>query len=197
QFRGSVGLTDPRTGRPLETTLWGYAGQYPGPTFDVRRGEAITVRWINALAADGRPLPHLLPVDRSIHIAETPAAAGVPIVTHLPGGHVAASSDGHPEAWFTPAFAERGPAFAKEIYEYPNDQEAATLWYHDHALGLARLNIEAGLAGFYLIRDEDEDRLGLPDGPYEIPLIIQDRSFAPDGSLHIGTRTTPPGAPRP
>jgi spore coat protein A len=71
QFRRSVGLIDPRTRGALETTLWGYDGQYPGPTFEVRRGEPVSVRWINALAADGRPLPHLLPVDRSIHLAHT------------------------------------------------------------------------------------------------------------------------------
>jgi spore coat protein A len=197
QFRGWLGLADPETGQRLETTLWGYDGQYPGPTFEARRGEPVTVRWTNALTVDGQPLPHLLPVDRSIHMAHTPAGAtaGVPIVTHLHGGHVEAASDGYPEAWFTPGFAERGPAFAKEIYEYANDQEAATLWYHDHALGLTRLNVAAGLAGFYLIRDDAEERLGLPAGPHEIPLVIQDRTFAADGSLHIDTRSEVAGAP--
>ena len=200
QFRRWIGLVDPRTGHRLETTLWGYESQYPGPTFDVRRGEPVTVRWINALSADGRALPHLLPVDRSIHVARTQAGglpAGVPLVTHLHGGHVEAASDGDPDAWHTPGFAERGPAFRKEVYEYANDQEAATLWYHDHALGMTRLNVGAGLAGFYLIRDDNEDRLGLPAGAYEIPLLIQDRSFAPDGSLFIEPRSDQPGAPHP
>jgi spore coat protein A len=195
QFRRWLGLVDPRTGQPLETTLWGYDGQYPGPTIEARRGEPVTVRWTNALAAEGRALAHLLPVDRSIHIAHV--AGGVPLVTHLHGGRVESASDGDPEAWFTPGFAERGPAFAKEVYEYANEQEAATLWYHDHALGYTRLNVGAGLAGFYLLRDENEARLGLPAGPYEIPLVIQDRSFAPDGSLYIDAHAETPGAPSP
>ena len=199
QFRRSLGLVDPGSGRPLETTLWGYDGQYPGPTIEARRGEPVTVRWTNALAADGRALPHLLPVDPSIHIAHVAggAAAGVPVVTHLHGGRVEAASDGDPEAWFTPGFAERGPAFAKEVYEYANEQEAATLWYHDHALGFTRLNVGAGLAGFYLVRDDTDARLGLPAGPYEIPLVIQDRSFAADGSLHIDAHADMAGAPQP
>jgi spore coat protein A, manganese oxidase len=199
QFRGSLGLIDPRSGRALETTLWGYDGQYPGPTFDVRRGEPVTVRWTNALAADGRSLPHLLPVDRSIHIAHTKGSppGGVPLVTHLHGGHVEAASDGDPEAWFTPGFAERGPAFLQEVYRYANDQEAGTLWYHDHALGLTRLNVGAGLAGFYLVRDENEDRLGLPSGAYEIPLLIQDRTFTTQGELVIASHPVRPGAPDP
>jgi spore coat protein A len=199
QFRRWLGLIEPRTGTPLETTLWGYDGQYPGPTIEARRGEPVTVRWVNALSADGRPLPHLLPIDRTVHIAHPRegASAGVPIVTHLHGGRVEAASDGDPEAWFTPGFAQRGPAFSKQIYEYANMQDAATLWYHDHALGLTRLNVGAGLAGFYLVRDETEDRLGLPAGPYEIPLLIQDRSFAADGSLYIETHSDQPGAPHP
>ena len=198
-FRGWVGLVDPRTRRPLETTLWGYDGAYPGPTFVVRRGEPVTVRWTNALVADGRMLPHLLPVDRTIHMAHTHSGppGGTPIVTHLHGGHVESESDGEPEAWFTPGFAERGPTFAKEVYRYDNDQEAATLWYHDHALGLTRLNVGAGLAGFYLIRDENEDRLGLPAGDSEIPLLIQDRTFTARGELFIASHPAHAGAPDP
>src|SRR5262245_46778184 len=195
QFRSWLGLVDPRTGRTLETTLWGYEGTYPGPTFDVRRGEPVTVRWANALAADGQALSHLLPVDRSVHIAH--AKAGVPIVTHLHGGHVESESDGDPEAWFTPGFAERGPAFAKEVYRYDNHQEAGTLWYHDHALGLTRLNVGAGLAGFYLVRDDNEDRLRLPSGAREIPLLIQDRTFTAGGELFVVSHSEQHGAPYP
>ena len=199
QFRRSVGLIDPRTGGALETTLWGYDGQYPGPTFEVRGGEPVTVRWINALAADGRALPHLLPVDRSIHVAHTDRGppSGVPIVTHLHGGHVESASDGDPEAWFTPGFAERGPAFAKEVYQYDNDQQAGTLWYHDHALGLTRLNVGAGLAGLYLVRDDEEDRLGLPSGAHELPLVIQDRTFTTQGELFVHSHPEGHGAPTP
>jgi spore coat protein A len=199
QFRSWVGLVDPRTGRPLETPLWGYDARYPGPTFEVRRGEPVTVRWTNALAANGRTLPHLLPVDRSIHIAHTRAGPpdGAPLVTHLHGGHSEAESDGDPEAWFTPGFSERGPAFSKEIYRYDNDQEAATLWYHDHALGLTRLNVGAGLAGFYLVRDGNEDRLGLPSGAHEIPLLIQDRTFTARGELFVASHPDRKGVPDP
>ena len=66
---------------------------------------------------------------------------------------------------------------------HPNDQAATTLWYHDHSLGITRLNVYAGMAGMYLIRDDVEDALNLPSGPYEIPLLIQDRNFAADGTL--------------
>ena len=72
------------------------------------------------------------------------------------------------------------------------DQEPATLWYHDHALGVGRLNVYAGLAGFYLIRSPEEDGLNLPRGPYEIPLVIQDRMFTTDGQLYLPSGP-PPG----
>jgi spore coat protein A len=199
QFHGWVGLTDPTTAARLETTLWGYDGRYPGPTIEARRGEPISVRWINALVADGQPLPHILPVDRSIHMAHTKAGAkgGVPLVTHLHGGHTETESDGEPEAWFTPGFVERGPLFAKEVYRYENDQQAGALWYHDHALGFTRLNVGAGLAGFYFVRDANEDRLGLPSGDYEIPLLIQDRNFTARGELFIHSHVPLAGAPAP
>ena len=70
-----------------------------------------------------------------------------------------------------------------EIYHYPNDQPATTLWYHDHALGTTRLNVYAGLAGFYLLRDNARTLSTCPSGAFEIPLIIQDRRFNADGSL--------------
>ncbi len=128
------------------------------------------------------PKKHLLPVDRTVHGAE-PGTPLVRTVVHLHGGHVPPESDGYPEAWFARKFAKTGPYFTTKIYYYPNVQQAATLWYHDHALGITRLNVYAGLAGFYILRDDCEDRLNLPAGKYEIPLVIQDRSFNPDGSL--------------
>lgn len=195
QFRGWVGLRHSRSGAPLQTTLWGYAGRYPGPTIEARTGKPITVRWMNELIADGRPLPHILPVDHSIHRAHV--TTGIPIVTHLHGGHVEPESDGYPEAWITPGLVERGPAFAKEIYQYDNDQQASTLWYHDHALGYTRLNVGAGLAGLYIVRDANEDRLALPSGLYEIPLLIQDRSFTSGGELFIRSHAEQVGAPVP
>jgi spore coat protein A len=91
-------------------------------------------------------------------------------------------SDGYPDSWCTPD-GKLGAVPAANPSHYPNDQAATTLWYHDHALGITRLNVYAGLAGLYLIRDDEEDALNLPSGPYEIPLLIQDRSFAADGTL--------------
>jgi len=96
-------------------------------------------------------------------------------VTHLHGGHVPAAFDGYPE--FTQLPGEQ------TTYVYPNKQQAATLWYHDHALGITRLNVYLGLAGFYLVRDALESSLALPSGEFEIPLVIQDRTFRGDGSL--------------
>jgi spore coat protein A len=156
--------------------MWGYNGLWPGPTFDTRRGEAVSVHWKNEL-----PTEHFLPIDTSIHGAgeSTPQ---VRTVTHLHGGRVLPESDGYPEAWST-SDGKMGPAHAADPFRYPNAQPASTLWYHDHALGITRLNVYAGLAGFYIIRDEEEDALNLPRGKFEIPLLIQDRLFDPDGSL--------------
>lgn len=158
------------------TRLWGYNSQFPGPIIDVNRGEPIRVKWINKL-----PDKHFLPIDKTIHeIGKLPE---VRTVTHLHGSESKAESDGHPEAWFTRNFKQTGPHFKKKIYEYPNHQRGTTLWYHDHAMGITRLNVYAGLAGMYIIRDEHEKRLNLPSGKYEIPLIIMDRSFHDDGAL--------------
>lgn len=126
----------------------------------------------------------------------------VPLVTHLHGAHVTPESDGFPEAWYLPdaeniprGYATKGSNFGQikgapirpgaAVYQYRNDQRATTLWYHDHTLGMTRTNVYAGLAGFYLIRGGAADlRAGkLPSGKYEIPLVIQDRSFNADGSL--------------
>jgi spore coat protein A len=159
------------------TMLWGYNGMYPGPTFDVRRGRPIAVDWKSDL-----PSKHLLPIDFAIHGAEQDKPE-VRTVVHLHGAKVMPDSDGYPEAWFTRNFAITGPYFKNRTYQYPNDQRATTLWYHDHALGVARLNVYAGLAGLYILRDDAEDSLDLPSGKYEVPLLIQDRILDPDGSL--------------
>lgn len=159
------------------TLVWGYEGQYPGPTIKVYKGEYVEVKWINNL-----PSTHLLPVDTTVHGAE-PDKPEVRTVVHLHGGHVPPESDGDPEAWFTRDYKETGPFFTTKIYKYPNHQRAATLMYHDHALGITRLNIYAGLLGFYFIHDSEEENLPLPKGKYDIPLLIQDKSFHNDGSL--------------
>jgi len=179
QFQQDLGIIDPISGLPLMTSVWGFGGSYPGPTIESRStllentlapGLPVKVKWSNDLfQADGvTPLPHLLPVDTTLHCS--PDALGNPsycrpevrTVTHLHGGHTDADSDGHPEAWFSPGYAEFGASYKASmngIYTYRNDQEAAPLWYHDHAMGITRLNVYAGLAGFYFIRDDREDNL--------------------------------------
>ena len=151
------------------TRLWGYEGQYPGPTFEAMRGRRAEVRWENHL-----PLDPLLPVDTHIHGAMPPAPA-VRVVPHLHGSRTASYSDGLPEGWFVPGASVR--------YEYPNQQRAATLWYHDHAMGITRLNVYAGLSGFYLLRDQQELSMNLPSGDYEIPLSLQDRILDDEAQL--------------
>src|SRR5439155_18311108 len=94
--------------------------------------------------------------------------------------------DGNPDAWFTPGLSITGSGFSTNTYTYPSVQEATTLWFHDHALGMTRINIYAGLAAFYLIRDSYDTGstatgLGLPAGRYEIELAIQDRQFDTNG----------------
>jgi len=157
-------------------TLWGYNSTWPGPTFEVRKGQPLSVKWSNHL-----PAKHFLPIDPTIHGSEE----GVPevrTVTHVHGAQVLPDSDGYPDAWVT-ADGRSGSVAPANPAHYPNDQSATTLWYHDHALGITRLNVYAGLAGFYLIRDPEEDALNLPRGAYEIPLMIQDRKFGVDGSV--------------
>ena len=127
------------------------------------------------------------------------AQSPVPLIPHLHGGEVHSTSDGHPEAWFTNN-GMRGDAFnvtavgtgqANEArFYYPNQQPPTTLWYHDHALGITRINVMSGLAGFYLLRDSWEFtpdavtlKRPLPFDNYEYPIVIQDRSFNVDGSM--------------
>ncbi len=203
EVRQDLGLIDPDTGKPLLTTVWAYGpaggkATYPGPTIVARStlapnsakpGRPIKVLWENAL-----PEQHLLPVDTTVHCGpdarqqHSHCRPFVRTVVHLHGGHVPDHSDGYPEAWYSPGFKEKGPHWSRQVYDYPNDQEATMLWYHDHAMGITRLNVYAGLAGLYVIRDDNEDRLQraghLPAAAYDIPLVIQDRSFKRDGSLH-------------
>lgn len=151
------------------TKLWGYEGQYPGPVIAAERGEPIEIRWENHL-----PVRHIFEIDPRIHGAMPPAPA-VRTVPHLHGSRSPSNSDGLPESWFIPGQAAN--------YSYPNDQRAAMLWYHDHALGITRLNVYAGLSGIFLIRDQEERNLGLPHNEYEIPLVLQDRTLSADGQL--------------
>ncbi|HEX6060221.1 MAG TPA: multicopper oxidase [Gemmatimonadaceae bacterium] len=176
----------------LPTTVWGYAGSFPGPSFEASPGTPIYVKWRNDL-----PTTHLLPIDTvNVHGANAGEPA-VRAVTHLHGGHVPSASDGGPDAWYTPelpggGFATVGSRFDGDTFYYPNNQLGTTLWYHDHALGITRLNVYAGLAGFYLLRDPAEAALNLPSGAYEIPIVFQDRTFNKDGSLFYPPPPTVP-----
>ncbi|HTS76329.1 MAG TPA: multicopper oxidase domain-containing protein [Bryobacteraceae bacterium] len=162
------------------TPLWACGGSVPGPTIEARTGEPITVEWVNAL-----PRRHFLPIDHTLHGAE----AGKPevrTVIHVHGAKAPPESDGWPEDWYTPG--------KSAAYSYPNRQDAAMLWYHDHAMGINRLNIYAGLFGLYILRDEFEDGLNLPAGRFEIPLVLADRFLLRDGSLEYPV-SDHPGSP--
>jgi spore coat protein A len=151
------------------TPMWGYNGSSPGPVIETRSGQPVSVQWVNTL-----PRKHFLPVDHNLHGAEKDKPE-VRSVVHVHGAKTTPESDGYPEEWTEPGKAV--------TYSYPNNQDAATLWYHDHAMGINRLNIYAGLFGMFLIRDDFEESLKLPNGQYEIPLMIYDRSFRLDGQL--------------
>jgi spore coat protein A len=247
----------------LPTTVWGYGAvaaqssrglkihNAPSLTIEAQYNRPVRVKWINELVdGSGNFLPHLLPVDPTLHWANPPGGTAdrdtrptftetpgrytgpVPLVTHAHGAvGVGDESDGYAEAWYLPAandipdgFATEGtwydffknkaaarygaawgPGFA--TFQYPNLGRAGTTWYHDHVLGMTRLNVYAGPAGFYIIRGGPagdaavlDSRTGLsasfpgpapregdafpPNKRYrEIPIAIQDRSFNDDGSL--------------
>ncbi|HET9325007.1 MAG TPA: multicopper oxidase domain-containing protein, partial [Gaiellaceae bacterium] len=249
--------------KPLPaTTVWGYGAvksaskkgllihNAPSLTIEAQANRPVRIKWINDLKdASGNFLPHLLPVDPTLHWANPPGGVDgrdmrptftstpeaytgpVPIVTHVHGAvGVADDSDGYAEAWYLPdstipnGYAKTGtwydffknkakasygvdwgPGFA--TFQYPNHNRASTIWYHDHALGMTRLNVYAGPAGFYIVRggpagdkavlDSRSGTTAVLPGPapnegdmfppnktyYEIPIAIQDRAFDEDGSL--------------
>ncbi|MBV9383720.1 MAG: multicopper oxidase domain-containing protein [Streptosporangiaceae bacterium] len=162
--------------RALGTTpTFGYAGApYLGPILVVRRGVPVELTFVNQLGAHPVASAIDLGIGGAVRGDRTAPRASV----HVHGGLTPPEYDGHPMDWFASGTAHR--------YLYPNDQEAATLWFHDHAMGITRLNVYAGLAGGYLIRDrwdtgEPGNGPGLPYGAYELPLIIQDKSFTRHG----------------
>jgi spore coat protein A len=162
------------------TRFWGYGNSMPGPTVEARSGEEIMVEWANQL-----PPKHFLPIDHNLMGAEK----GLPesrTVVHVHGARVPPASDGWPEAWYPPG--------KSATYRYPNGQDAATLWYHDHAMGINRLNMVAGMAGLYIIRDSFEDGLNLPKGQYEVPLVLMDRMIGANGQIYYPV-TQYPDAP--
>lgn len=179
------------------TRLWGYGDATPGAPFRhlggviaANRGVPVRINVVNEL-----PDAHILPVDQSIPGAE-PGQPQNRAAIHLHGGFVPWASDGGPFHWSTPE-GLRGPSVIDWLptnnplaptnndHYYPNDQSARLMWYHDHAIGITRLNAYAGLASGYVLRDPAELALIAAGAiPWrEIPLIIQDKIFGPDGSL--------------
>src|SRR5258706_5967931 len=166
--------------------VWTYEGSLPGPTIEVSRGQRLQVEWINAIPED-QPYP-ITAVTAADGSQNEPGRGGRPAnptvatlppwtVVHLHGGRTIANSDG---------WTENGSLSGQSTTsDYTNDQQATLLWYHDHAMGITRFNVYTGLAGLYVIRDAEEAALHLPGGPYEIPLLLQDRNLdtTPDGAL--------------
>ena len=209
-YRVGVGSTWQQTGLKKPngqlawTKLYGYGqnDQYtwPGKTFEVKRSNnPVIVNWRNQLWGQKN---HILPVDTSLHWAYSLHGYekfsieknGIPIITHLHGGHTDFEFDGNPEWFYNPGTSVRGPSWKDEgipfttRFKYDVDVPAGNLWYHDHALGLTRLNVYAGMAGFFFVRDKlDTGRrnnpLGLPAFPYEMAFAIQDRMFRKNGRL--------------
>ncbi|HAB19179.1 MAG TPA: multicopper oxidase domain-containing protein [Verrucomicrobiota bacterium] len=163
-----------------EMPVWGYGGSYPGPTIQAVVNQPIYVRWIDQLPVHYPPWLPPNPINHGVH------GDLVQNVVHLHGGANRPEFDGHPEAWFRPGESR---TYLYENIDFGGDGE--TLWYHDHAIGVTEINVYAGLAGFYWLRNPDaEAPLDLPSGPYEIPLVIQDRDLQtnhpPASLLSIG-----------
>ena len=179
------------------TRTWGYWSDEPeaglpylGPTILATRRPtdevetSVTVEWRNELG------DAFLPNDPTLPGAVMPGDPAR-IVPHLHGGENHPQFDGTPLQWFTSDGA-KGPHYITDTFTYYNEQRASMVWYHDHALGNTRTNVYAGLAGAYIIRDDQDtgeagNPLGLPAGPYEIPLVLQDKTFNADGSMFYPT----------
>jgi FtsP/CotA-like multicopper oxidase with cupredoxin domain len=144
----------------LRTSVWGYNGIFPGPTLRVCKGRTAVVRQTNRLS--------------------------IPTVVHLHGGVTPSESDGFPTDLIVPdkfpvnmplcnaipslsQLADLGQAVPTnaKVHTYPNNQRAATLWYHDHTMDFTGRNVYMGLAGFYLIEDDEERALNLPSGDHD------------------------------
>ena len=189
------------------TYVWGYNNSYPGPTIVATRDVPTHVKYVNNLFNPaGGPLflQNSIKVDQTIHWADPlgtghsfdPYTGPVPAVVHLHGAEVPSAYDGGPDAWWTPGFAQEGPAFVTDTYTYPNGQEGTSMFYHDHALGMTRTNVYSGLAGFYILLDPSLEPANLPGGPadapldqyghpYRIGLAFQDRMFDTNGQLYF------------
>lgn len=148
------------------TEIWGYNGQFPGPTLRTRRARSLSVTHRNELT--------------------------VPVAVHLHGGHTPHESDGYPTDYLLPVGGtaamlddDSGSVVVsgEREYVFPNDQPAATLWYHDHRMDFTGASVWRGLAGFHLVHDDIEDGLSLPSGDQDLPMMLCDRAFGADGSF--------------
>ncbi|HEU5213225.1 MAG TPA: multicopper oxidase domain-containing protein [Gaiellaceae bacterium] len=170
-----------------KSSVWGFEGRVPGPTIEAERGQPVTVEWRNELkgafpvtdtvapeATDGDGVPVQCAPGLSGGEPSPQAAAltGYTVV-HLHGGLTPAVYDGWAENLFAPG--------QDAEFHYPMNQRAGLLWYHDHVMGVTKLDIYAGLAGLWIVRDDRERELELPEGPpFEVPLLLQDRNFDVD-----------------
>ncbi|XP_006845284.2 multicopper oxidase LPR1 [Amborella trichopoda] len=156
----------------------------PGPTIEALVDIPAYITWENHL-----PAHHILSWDPTIPIALPASGSGVPTVVHLHGGIHHPQSDGNSNSWFTAGFRDTGPAWTNKTYVYANNQQPGNLWYHDHALGLTRVNLLAGLLGAYILRHpSSEVAFRLPSAPFfDRPLVIFDRSFTIDGSIFLNS----------
>ncbi|MEU7280622.1 O-aminophenol oxidase PhsA [Streptomyces sp. NPDC045431] len=176
------------------TLMWGYEGSVPGPTIEVRRGQRVRIAWTNrippgseypvtAVEVDrvaGRPDPHNRPGREGVEPSKDVAALPAWSVTHLHGAQTGGGNDG---------WADNAVGYGDaQLSEYPNDHQAVHWWYHDHAMNITRWNVYAGLVGTYLVRDDEEDALGLPSGARELPLVLADRNLDTDEDGRLNGR---------
>ncbi|HLL34043.1 MAG TPA: O-aminophenol oxidase PhsA [Streptomyces sp.] len=177
------------------TLMWGYDGQVPGPTIEVRRGQRVRIAWTNRIPK-GSEYP-VTSVEVPVRAPGTPPATTEPgrggvkpnkdvaalpawSVTHLHGAQTGGGNDG---------WADNAVGFGDaQLSEYPNDHQAVQWWYHDHAMNITRWNVMTGLFGTYLVRDDEEDALHLPSGEREIPLLLADRNLDTDGDGRLNGR---------
>src|SRR6266498_2554056 len=170
-----------------QSRVWTYDGSVPGPTIEAERGHPVRVEWRNELAGtlpvtvtlaptetdgDGVPVQCLPGLSGGVPDADAASLPGLSVV-HLHGGLTAAPYDGWAENIFAPG--------QHAVADYAMGQRAALLWYHDHVMSVTRFTVYAGLAGLWIVRDQQERDLGLPQGPpFEVPLLLQDRNFGQD-----------------
>jgi FtsP/CotA-like multicopper oxidase with cupredoxin domain len=96
-------------------------------------------------------------------------------IIHWHGLHVPEKMDGHPR------FAVDGGR--RYMYEFSVDNRAGTYWYHPHPHGRTGKQVYAGMAGLFIVSDDEETAVGLPSGAEDLSLVIQDRQFDADNQF--------------